>query len=132
MAKASTILKKHLSLISEMEKAAQPDAVKNPQLKTKTEAAKKKASVESRIAELEQQRAAFNKKMDEAIAREKKQRAEIERLEKLIEAPTPPKTDDKPKPRSPGRPKANMDAGKAPVEKRKASPTVAKRRPAKK
>ncbi|MDF2184624.1 hypothetical protein O1O06_07575 [Grimontia hollisae] len=132
MAKASTILKKHLSLISEMEKAAQPDTVKNPQLKTKTEAAKKKASVESRIAELEQQRAAFNKKMDEAIAREKKQRAEIERLEKLIEAPTPPKTDDKPNPRSPGRAKANMDAGKAPVEKRKGSPAAAKRRPAKK
>lgn len=131
MAKASTILKKHLSLISEMEKAAQPDTVKNPQLKTKTEAAKKKASVESRIAELEQ-RAAFNKKMDEAIAREKKQRAEIERLEKLIEAPTPPKSDDKPKPRSPGSPKANMDAGKAPVEKRKGSPAAAKRRPAKK
>lgn len=84
MANASTTLKKHFSLIKEMEKASQTDKVKNPVIVTKTAAAEKKVRIESRISELEQQRAAFNKKMDEAIAREKKQLVEIERFEKMV------------------------------------------------
>ncbi|MGP8305577.1 hypothetical protein [Vibrio sp. YIC-376] len=84
MANANTTLKKHFSLIKEMEKASQTDKVKNPVLATKTAAAAKKVRIESRISELEQQRAAFNKKMDEAIAREKTQLVEIERFEQMV------------------------------------------------
>ena len=136
MAKASTVLKKHLSLISEMEKAGQPNNVKNPVVKTRTAAAAKKAKVESRIKELEEQRAALNKKMDEAIAQEKKQLVEIERFEKMVAEPEQPKTEEKPKPkpkpRTPRTPKVNTEAVIKATTKRKVSPTTPKRRPTKK
>ncbi|NGN96283.1 hypothetical protein G5S52_01010 [Grimontia sp. S25] len=136
MAKASTVLKKHLSLISEMEKAGQPNNVKNPVVKTRNAAAAKKAKVESRIKELEEQRAAFNKKMDEAITQEKKQLVDIERFEKMVAEPEQPKTEEKPKPkpkpRAPRTPKVNTDAVLKATTKRKVSPTTPKRRPTKK
>ncbi|CZF82640.1 hypothetical protein [Grimontia marina] len=134
MAKASTVLKKHLSLISEIEKASQPNNVKNPVVKTRTAAAAKKAKVESRIKDLEEQRAAFNKKMDEAIAQEKKQLIEIERFEKMVAEPEQPKTEEKPKPkpRTPRTPKVNTEAVLKATTKRKVSPTTPKRRPMKK
>lgn len=136
MAKASTVLKKHLSLISEMEKAGQPNNVKNPVVKTRTAAAAKKAKVESRIKELEEQRAAFNKKMDEAITQEKKQLVEIERFEKMVAEPEQPKTEEKPKPKpkpsTSRKTKVSNDVVAKVTTKRRISPTTQKQRPTRK
>ncbi|MGY0614909.1 hypothetical protein [Vibrio sp. FJH11] len=107
MANASTTLKKHFSLIKEMEKASQTDKVNNPVIATKTAAAEKKVRIESRISELEQQRAAFNKKMDEAIAREKKQLVEIERFEQMV--PDQELKDTVVKPASPTTPSTKVN-----------------------
>ncbi|KXF83032.1 hypothetical protein [Enterovibrio coralii] len=134
MAKASTVLKKHISLVSEMQKAAKPNSVKNPIMKTRETALAQKARVQSRIAELEKQRAAFNKKIDDAIEREKKQLSEIAQFEDMVKDQDVPNTDvkPKPKPRTPRTPKVSADTLVKATAKRKPATPTTKRRPTKK
>ncbi|MDD1780481.1 hypothetical protein LRP49_04630 [Enterovibrio sp. ZSDZ35] len=144
MAKASTVLKKHVSLVAEMQKAAKPNSVKNPLIKTREAATAQKSRVESRITELEQQRAAFNKKIDEAIEREKKQLSEIGRFEDMVKEKDSPTTDVKPEPTPKPRPKpkpkprtprvlnVDTDAIEKATAKRKVTTPTTKRRTTKK
>ncbi len=102
MAKASTVMTKHLSLISELQKAGRPDTVKEPLVTTRAAAAAQKSRVENRIAELEKQRLAYNKKMDAAIEAAQREVKEIERFEEMVKERDEVKTDDTPtKPNNP-------------------------------
>lgn len=109
MAKASTVMTKHLSLISELQKAGRPDTVKEPLVTTRAAAAAQKSRVENRIAELEKQRLAYNKKMDAAIEAAQREVKEIERFEEMVKERDEIKTDDTPTKPTPKKPNVKVD-----------------------
>ncbi|OEE60725.1 hypothetical protein A1OW_22570 [Enterovibrio norvegicus] len=98
MAKAQDLLKKHFSLVSDLQKVNRPLGEKNPIGRTKANAEAQRSRLERRIAELEKQREVFNRSIDESIKREQEQLDEIRKFEDMVTEPQQNKEQDKPKP----------------------------------
>ncbi|MGF1767891.1 hypothetical protein L4D06_11000 [Enterovibrio makurazakiensis] len=105
MAKANEILKKHLSLVAELQKVAKPNNNPDPIGTTQKNAAAQKSRIEGRIASLEQQRAVFNKQIDESIEREKSQLKEMDKLQDSVAQQQKPEPKPKPKPKQETKPR---------------------------
>ncbi|MEI8610392.1 hypothetical protein P4S70_15985 [Enterovibrio sp. Hal110] len=98
MANAQDLLKKHFSLVSDLQKVNRPLGEKNPIGRTKANAEAQRSRLERRIAELEKQRDVFNRNIDESIKREQEQLDEIHKFEDMVTEPQQNKEQDKPKP----------------------------------
>ncbi|MCC4800635.1 hypothetical protein BCT30_14045 [Enterovibrio norvegicus] len=98
MAKAQDLLKKHFSLVSDLQKVNRPLGEKNPIGRTKANAEAQRSRLERRIAELEKQREVFNRSIDESIKREQEQLDEIRKFEDMVTEPQQNKEQEKPKP----------------------------------
>ncbi|MEZ8025764.1 hypothetical protein [Enterovibrio norvegicus] len=98
MAKAQDLLKKHFSLVSDLQKVNRPLGEKDPIGRTKANAEAQRSRLERRIAELEKQREVFNRSIDESIKREQEQLDEIRKFEDMVTEPQQNKEQDKPKP----------------------------------
>ncbi|WP_407333973.1 hypothetical protein [Enterovibrio sp. 27052020O] len=94
MAKASEVLKKHISLVEALQKVSHPDKEPDPIGRTKANALEQQSRVERRIADLELQRAVFNKQIDESIQREREQLKEIGKFEDMVSQTTEPKQEE--------------------------------------
>ncbi|WP_283131918.1 hypothetical protein [Enterovibrio norvegicus] len=110
MAKAQDLLKKHFSLVSDLQKVNRPLGEKNPIGRTKANAEAQRSRLERRIAELEKQREVFNRSIDESIKREQEQLDEIRKFEDMVTEPQQNKEKDKPKPAPKPRAKASVKA----------------------
>ncbi|WP_394209205.1 hypothetical protein [Enterovibrio calviensis] len=147
MAKASEVLKKHISLVEALQKVSHPDKEPDPIGRTKANALAQQSRVERRIADLEQQRAVFNKQIDESIQREREQLKEIGKFEDMVSQTTelkkeqpkeePIKQDEirpeKPAPKPRPKTTLNVDAKlkAAPTEKAAARRKTTLRQPVK-
>lgn len=110
MAKAQDLLKKHFSLVSDLQKVNRPLGEKNPIGRTKANAEAQRSRLERRIAELEKQREVFNRSIDESIKREQEQLDEIRKFEDMVSEPQQNKEQDKPKPAPKPAPKPRAKA----------------------
>ncbi|MBE1273623.1 hypothetical protein [Enterovibrio baiacu] len=110
MAKAQDLLKKHFSLVSDLQKVSRPLGEKNPIGRTKANAEMQRSRLERRIAELEKQREVFNRSIDESIKREQEQLDEIRKFEDMVSEPQQNKEQDKPKPAPKPAPKPRAKA----------------------
>ncbi|MEZ8080790.1 hypothetical protein [Enterovibrio norvegicus] len=110
MAKAQDLLKKHFSLVSDLQKVNRPLGAKNPIGRTKANAEAQRSRLERRIAELEKQREVFNRSIDESIKREQEQLDEIRKFEDMLTEPQQNKEQDKPKPAPKPAPKPRAKA----------------------
>ncbi|MEZ8129406.1 hypothetical protein [Enterovibrio norvegicus] len=110
MAKAQDLLKKHFSLVSDLQKVNRPLGEKNPIGRTKANAEAQRSRLERRIAELEKQREVFNRSIDESIKREQEQLDEIRKFEDMVTEPQQNKEQDKPKPAPKPAPKPRAKA----------------------
>ncbi|MGF1704623.1 hypothetical protein [Enterovibrio baiacu] len=110
MAKAQDLLKKHFSLVSDLQKVNRPLGEKNPIGHTKANAEAQRSRLERRIAELEKQREVFNRSIDESIKREQEQLDEIRKFEDMVSEPQQNKEQDKPKPAPKPAPKPRAKA----------------------
>ncbi|OEE67113.1 hypothetical protein A1OO_15260 [Enterovibrio norvegicus FF-33] len=147
MAKASEVLKKHISLVEALQKVSHPDKEPDPIGRTKANALAQQSRVERRIADLEQQRAVFNKQIDESIQREREQLKEIGKFEDMVSQTTEPKKEqlkeapikqdeirpEKPAPKPRPKTTLNVDAKlkTAPTEKAAARRKATLRQPVK-
>ncbi|OEE77746.1 hypothetical protein A1OQ_21965 [Enterovibrio norvegicus FF-162] len=147
MAKASEVLKKHISLVEALQKVSHPDKEPDPIGRTKANALAQQSRVERRIADLEQQRAVFNKQIDESIQREREHLKEIGKFEDMVSQTTEPKKEqpkeapikqeeirpEKPAPKPRPKTTRNVDAKlkAAPTEKAAARRKATLRQPVK-
>ncbi|MEZ8140830.1 hypothetical protein [Enterovibrio sp. FF113] len=147
MAKASEVLKKHISLVEALQKVSHPDKEPDPIGRTKANALAQQSRVERRIVDLEQQRAVFNKQIDESIQREREQLKEIGKFEDMVSQTTEPKKEqpkeepikqDEIRPEKPApkpRPKTTLNVDEklktAPTEKAAARRKTTLRQPVK-